>query len=130
MYTYRNELNLMPGSGCSAALKRRIKNALLMKPEQVAKVPFAAEPDSYVVSGETENYLVKRVEVIDGVCPGMRISILENEELDTESVLEPCKTYDVFSICQHTFSCECADYSKGNDCKHLLLGKTKKRYTI
>ena len=73
-------------------------------------------------TGQTAVYLVKRLIVLNGICPGGHQDHIENDIEDDESVMETCKAYNMFSACQDTFSCECPDYAIGNDCKHILIG--------
>ena len=101
-----------------------------MKPEQVSKVPFASEMDAHYVEGDDDKYLVKRVSGLNnGLCPGEHLHQIMNNENDMDTVLEACKSYEIFQACQHTFTCECADYSKGHDCKHILLGKQMETFS-
>ena len=95
-----------------------------MRLDQITKVPFEATSDQFYVDGSNDKQFVKRTsETIDDVCPGGHYNDLNVDELDNDqSVLEPCKAYTMFRICRHTFSCECRDYLKGNDCKHIILG--------
>jgi hypothetical protein len=85
----------------------------------VEKIPF---DDSYMVEGQNCKYLVKRIPgVVDGICPGLDLN-QSGDESGPEDIIESCKAFSIFQACQHVFSCECADYEKGNDCKHILLG--------
>ena len=105
----------------------KFKNVLLMKPTQVSKVPFEPGMESFYVDDDEEKYLVRRVFGLNnGVCPGEHLHQIDNNANDTDSVLEVCKAYEIFQACQHSFTCECVDYSKGNDCKHILLGEWNK----
>ena len=60
-------------------------------------------------------------DIVDGICPGGHLQFLDEVD-DPDSILEPCKAFKVFRFCQHIMNCECFDYSKGNDCKHIMLG--------
>ena len=95
-----------------------------MSPEQVTIVPFQTQNEAFNVNGEQQQYLVQRIDgLTNGVCCG---SNPQQDDLQTpydgENAVEPCKTFDVCNACRHTFTCECVDFTKGNDCKHILLG--------
>ena len=93
-----------------------------MKAEQVTK-PLQSETESYVVDSGEKNTKSSGLgqEYLDQI---------QNAGIETEPVMECCTTYDIVSICQHIFSCECADYVKGNDCKHILLGNLNCDYVV
>ena len=94
--------------------------------KQISRVPFTASGnDSFFVDGSVGKYLVQRIRgVADSVCPGDHLNGLDlnSDDDDLNVVMEPCKAFSMFRACQHTFGCECADYTKGNDCKHIILG--------
>ena len=91
-----------------------------MKKEMVEKIPF---DDSFLVEGQHCKHLAKRMPgIVEGICPGGDLHRY-GDESDSEDILESCTAFNIFNACQHVFSCECADYEKGNDCKHILLGK-------
>ena len=50
----RNQLDLLPGAGCSANLKARIKKVLTMRLDQITKVPFEATSDRFYVDGSND----------------------------------------------------------------------------
>ena len=95
-----------------------------MRLDQVTKVPFESNSDLFYVDGDNEKYLVKRIAgSIDDVYPGGHDTDLQEDDPDCDRpILEACEVYTMFRICQHTFRCECPDYAKGNDCKHIILG--------
>ena len=116
-------MNMLPGAGCSASLKKRIKNALQMHTNSVEKISFKTDCESYQVTGQGNLYIVQRLTgIVDGVCPGGHFDQLEQNHDDNDNVLETCTAYNMIKACQHTFICECPDYAAGNGCKHILLG--------
>jgi len=98
-----------------------------MKAEQVTK-PLQSQTESYVVDSGENKYQVQRIRT--GICPGGHLDQIQNAGIETEPVMECCTTYDIVSICQHIFSCECADYVKSNDCKHILMGNLNCDYVV
>ena len=116
-------MNMLPGAGCNASLKKKIKNALQMHPNSVQKIPFKTDCESYQVTGQGNLYIVQRlIGIVDGICPGGHFDQLEQDYDDHDNVFEACTAYNMIKACQRTFICECPDYAAGNDCKHTLLG--------
>ena len=70
-----------------------------MDPEkQISRVPFTdLDTESLYVKGSEETYLVQRINgVIDGICPGDHVNLLEWESSDDiNAMMEPCKAFTV-----------------------------------